>query len=119
MEKRHLVSPRTVIIHVDTNDLRTTRNLDFVIGEVYALVSTAKKKRPKCRLVLSAVLRRRDVSWRHIGTLNYRFDWVANALEITFFDPNSWIEDGHFARDELRLYGRGKRRLGQLHARVS
>ena len=53
MEKGDLGSPETLIIHVDTNDLRTTRNLDFVMGEVYALVSTAKKKLPNCRLVLS------------------------------------------------------------------
>ena len=60
MEKRDLVSPDTVIIHVGTNDLRTTRNLDIVMGEVYALVSTAKKKLPNCRLVLSGVLK----TWR-------------------------------------------------------
>ena len=36
MEKKDLVSSETVIIHVGTNDLRTTRNLDFVMGEVYA-----------------------------------------------------------------------------------
>jgi hypothetical protein len=54
------------------------------------------------------------VSWRRIGALNDRLDWVANALEITFVDPNSWIENGHFARDGLHLNGRGKRRLGQL-----
>ena len=44
MEKRDLVSPETLIIHVGTNDLRTTRNLDFVMAEVYAFVSTAKKR---------------------------------------------------------------------------
>jgi hypothetical protein len=59
------------------------------------------------------------VSWGRIGALNDRFDWVANALEITFVDPNTWIEDGDFARDGLHLNGRGKRRLGQLYARVS
>jgi hypothetical protein len=59
------------------------------------------------------------VSWRRIGALNDRFDWVANALEITFVDPNSWIEGGDFARDGLHLNGRGKRRLGQLYAQVS
>ena len=37
MEKRDLGSPKTVIIHVGTNDLRTTRNPDFVMREVYAL----------------------------------------------------------------------------------
>jgi hypothetical protein len=94
IEQRDLGSPETAIIHVVTNDLRAVKNLDFVMGEVYALVATAKSKLPNCRLVLSGVLRRRDVSWRSIGALNDRFDWVANALEITFVDPNSWIEEG-------------------------
>jgi len=115
-EKRELGNPETVIIHVGANDMRTTRNLDFVMEEVYALVSTAKKKLPNCRLVLSGVLRCRDVSWRCIGALNDRFNWVANTLRLTFVDPNSWIEDGDFARDGLHLNGRGKRRLGQLYA---
>jgi hypothetical protein len=69
-----------VFIHVGTNELRTTRNLDFVTGEVYALVATAKRKFPNCKLVLSEVLRRRDVSWRRIGALNDRYDWLSNAL---------------------------------------
>jgi hypothetical protein len=88
IEKRDLVSSDTVIIHVGTNDLKT-RNLDFVMGDVYELVSTAKKKLPNCRIVLSEVLRRRDVSWRRIASLNYRFDWVANALGLTFVDPTA------------------------------
>jgi hypothetical protein len=36
IEKMDLGSPETVIIHMGTNDWRTTRNLDFVLGEVYA-----------------------------------------------------------------------------------
>ena len=118
LEKRDLVSPETLIIHVGANDLRTTRNLDFVMGEVYVLVSTAKKKLPNCRLVLSGELRCRDVSWWRIGALNDRFNWVANALGLTFVDPNNWME-GDFARDGLHLNGRGKGRLGQLYGRVS
>jgi hypothetical protein len=78
------------------------------MGEVYALVSTTKKKLPKSRLVLSGVLRRRDVSWWRTGALNDRLDWVANALGLTFVDPNSWIEDGGFARDGLHLNWRWK-----------
>lgn len=119
MERRDMGSPETAIIHVGTNDLRKTRDLDVVMGDVYELVTTAKKKFPNCRLVLSGVLRRRDVSWRRIGALNNRLDWVANALGLTFVDPNSWLEDWDFARDGLHLNGRGKRRLGQLYARVS
>ena len=70
MEKSDLGSPETVITHVCTNALRTTRNLEFVMGETNVLVATAKRKLRNCRLVLSGVLRRRDVSWRHIGALN-------------------------------------------------
>jgi hypothetical protein len=86
---------------------------------VYALVATVKHKCPNCRLVLSGVLPRREVSWRRIGALNDRFEWVANVLGITFVDPNSWIQDGDFAGDGLHLNGIGRRRLGQLYARFS
>jgi hypothetical protein len=89
------------------------------MGEVYALLCKAKQKLPNCRLVLSGVWSRRDVSWRRIGALNDRFDWVANSLGFIFVDPNSWIEDGDIARDGLHLNGRGKSRLGHLYATVS
>jgi hypothetical protein len=69
-ENRDLGSPDTVVIHVGTNDLRRTANLDYVVSDVYALVNEAKTKFPEARLVLSGVLRRRDVSWRRIGALN-------------------------------------------------
>jgi hypothetical protein len=61
IEKRDLGSPETVIIHVGTNDLKAMKNLDFLMGEVYALMSMAKSKLLNCRLVLSGVLRCRDV----------------------------------------------------------
>jgi hypothetical protein len=36
-----------------------------------------------------------------------------------FVDPNSWRDDGGFARDGLHLNVRANRRLGYLYARVS
>jgi len=111
-EQRHLGSPETVIMHMGTNDLRTTRNIDFVLGEVYAFFGYGKEEIPKCRLVLSGVLIGRDGSLWLIGVLNDNYD-----LGLTFVDPNTWIEDGDFARDGLYLNGRGKRRLRQLNIR--
>jgi hypothetical protein len=63
------------------------------MGDVYALVNKARAKFPQARLVLSGVLRRRDVSWRRIGALNDRYDWIAKTLGVAFVDPNSWIEE--------------------------
>jgi hypothetical protein len=74
MENRDLGSPDTVVIQVGSNDLRRTVNLDYVTGDVYALVNKAKTKFPQSKLVLSGVLRRRDMSWRRIGALNDRYD---------------------------------------------
>ena len=82
------------------------------------MVAMVKKKLPYSRLILSGVIRRRDVKWRRVGALNDRLEWIAEAFGITFVDPNSWLEDGDFARDGLHLNGRGKRRLGHLYARV-
>jgi hypothetical protein len=59
------------------------------------------------------------VSWRRIGALNDRLDWISGALGITFVDPNRWIEDNDFARDGMHLNGGGKRLLGNLYTRLS
>jgi len=45
MENRDL-GYSDVVIHVGTNDVRRSRNLDYIMGEVYDLVNTAKAKFP-------------------------------------------------------------------------
>jgi hypothetical protein len=88
------------------------------MGDVYVLVKKAKTKFPQTSLVLSGVIRRRDVSWRRTGALNDRYDWVVRTLGVTLVDPNSWIEDCDFGRDELHINRTGERKLGQLYARL-
>jgi hypothetical protein len=69
-ENRDLWNPDTIIIHVGTNDLRQTGNLDYVVGDVYSFVNMAKTEISTSRVVLNSVLRRRDMSWRRIGAVN-------------------------------------------------
>jgi lysophospholipase L1-like esterase len=118
MDNRDLGSPENVVIHVGTNDLRRTANLDYVMGDVYALVNKAKTKLPQARITLSGVLWRRDMSWRCIRALNDRQDWIAKTLGVMFVDHNSWIEEWDFARDGLHINQSGARKLGQLFSRV-
>jgi len=51
MENRDFGHSDAVVIHVGTNDVRRSRNLDNIMGEVYDLVNTAKAKFPSSRLV--------------------------------------------------------------------
>jgi hypothetical protein len=88
------------------------------MGDMYALVYKAETKFSKSRLVLSGVLRRRDVSWRRIGAPNGRYDWIVKTLGVTFVDPNSWIENWDFSKDGLHINRSGARRLSQLYSRV-
>ena len=74
IENRDLGSSDTVVFHVGTNDLRRTGNLDYVMGDVYDLVNTAKTKFSKSRVVLSDVLRRGDVSWWRNGAVNSKYE---------------------------------------------
>jgi len=62
LDNRDLGTPDTVIIHVGTNDLKRSISLDYVMGEVYSLVNTAKGKFPQSKIVLSGVLWRTDVA---------------------------------------------------------
>ena len=118
IDNRNLGGADAVILHVGTNDVRSYRNLDYFMGEVYNLVTTAKTKFPDARLIISGVLRNRGVSWRRVGAANDRLEWVAGALGVTFVDPNSWIGDEDFGRDGLHLNRKGARHLGELYNRI-
>jgi len=79
------------------------------MDEVYSVVATDKPKFPHCRLALSGILRRSDVTWRCVGAVDDRYDWVAKTLGVTFADLNSWIEDADFGSDGLHLNRREMR----------
>jgi hypothetical protein len=88
MENRALGYSNTVVIHVRTNDVRRTRNLDCVMGELYDLVNMEKTKFPASILVLSDVLSSKSVTWRRVGAANETRS-VTNNLGATFVYPNS------------------------------
>ena len=117
MENSDIGHSDAVVIHVGTNDLRRSRNLYYIMGEVYDLVNRAKTKYPGSRLVLIGVLRSKGVTWR-CGVANDRLEWVARRLGATFVDLNSWIRDLDFGRDGLRLNNNGARELGDLYSRL-
>jgi len=88
------------------------------MGNAYDLIITANSQFAASRIVLSGVLRRRDVSWQRIGATNDRLEWVASTLRVTFVDPNCWVDDWDYGGDGLHITQRGARYLGQLYLRI-
>jgi len=43
MENKNLGYSDTVVIHVGTNDVRKSRKLDYIVGDVYDLVNTQRQ----------------------------------------------------------------------------
>ena len=58
------------------------------------------------------------MSWRHIGVVNSRYEWIVDTLGVNFVDPNSWVGDWDFSRDGLHINRRGARYLGQIYSTV-
>jgi len=103
MENRDFRHSDAFVIHVGTNDVRRSRNLDDIMGEVYDHVNTAKGKFRGSRLVLSGVLRSsKGVTWLRVGAANDRIEWVARCLEATFVEPNCCIRDMEFILTEMK-----------------
>jgi hypothetical protein len=71
--------------------------------DVYDFVNTAENKFQTSRVAVSGVLRRQDMSWRCIGAVNSRYEWIVQSLGVTFVDPNSWMDDWDFGRDGLHI----------------
>jgi hypothetical protein len=56
-----------------------------------------------------------DVSWRTIGLLNDRYEWIRKTLGVTFVNSISWFEEWNFESDGLYINSRGARRHIQLY----
>lgn len=118
IERQERQDPEKIIFHMGTNDIRR-RNIDYVMAELYDLVQTTKSIYPRAKIIISGIIRRRDVNWRKVGLANDSFEWVAERLGTQFVDPNSWLDDWDFGRDGVHLNRRGAATLGHLFAKVA
>ncbi|KAK7874572.1 hypothetical protein R5R35_013142 [Gryllus longicercus] len=109
-------NPQYVILHVGTYD--AWKSIDCLTGDVYDLVKLAQAKFTSSKIILSGVIRRRDMRWQRIRAINDNFDWVARCLGVLFVDPNSWVYEDDLDVDGVHLNHMGARRLGSLYCRI-
>ncbi|XP_069670111.1 uncharacterized protein [Periplaneta americana] len=118
IEQRERGEPKKIILHVWTNDLRR-RSVDYIMADLYDLVSSTKKRYLTADIIISGIIRRRDINWRKVGRANKEFEWVAEQLGTQYVDGNSWLDDRDFGQDGVYLNRRGTVAMGALFARVA
>ena len=117
--KCNVVNPKTVILHVGSNNIKKCQSFDHLLGDIYDLAVTAKSRFPSARIVLSGVLFRRDVWPRKIRRVNRDMEWVAQRLGLLFVDPNGWVNESGLGRDGVHLNRKGVAELSGLFTRVA
>lgn len=108
------LSPKVVLLHVGTNDLKSTPSADHLMGDMYDLISSVKKKHPDAQVIVSGVLHRADVEARFIKQVNDNLKWVSGLQQAKFVDANGCIKGKDLSRDGLHPNWRGANKLGQF-----
>ena len=103
-----------VLLHVGTNDIKRAECDDHVMGLVWDLGMAAKKRFKKAKIIISGVIKRKDVSNRRIDYINECLDWVCEKQGLQFVNSNAWISEEDLARDGIHLNRRGSKTFGRL-----
>ncbi|PSN30711.1 hypothetical protein C0J52_26431 [Blattella germanica] len=72
MERQGKKEVETVILQVGTIDMR--QPTDHIMEDMHDLGTAAKRLYPTAKIIISGVIRRRDLNWRQIGKVNEAFD---------------------------------------------
>ena len=113
-EKTNGGNDEVVVIHVGTNDVKRARTSDHVVGWVWDMCTAARTAFSSAKIIISGILRRRDVPDRIINYINEGFDWVCKMKGMYFVDPNCWLKTIDRGRDGLHLNRSGSQKFGKL-----
>ncbi|KAG8237594.1 hypothetical protein J437_LFUL003323, partial [Ladona fulva] len=103
-----------VLFHVGSNDIKRAKTDDHVMGLIWDLGTAAKKKFKKAKIIISGVIKRKDVSSRRIDYINECLDWVCASQGLQFVNSNAWISEEDIGRDGIHLNRRGSEKFGRL-----
>ena len=113
-EIRDSAHMKTVVLHVGTNDIKRSTSPDDVMGEVYDLIRSVKKKCPTACVVVNSIVRRRDVSALYIDNINSSLRWACSVLGAVYNDVTRYLDASCLARDGLHLNRKGSHILGKV-----
>lgn len=108
---------RSVVLIAGGNDLSNMKlkneTMDDVVGNMWHLVRTLKEKFPRATININGILRR----GRHtemLSSINNNIAWMCTKENVVFTDPNSAIQNHHFAADRVHINKQGSETLANF-----
>lgn len=116
VEKMNLknLDPKIVAIDMGTNNIGKGVAAEEIMSDILDLVDHIRSEVKNAKIVISGLLRRRDINIRRTGRINNELDWLCQVRNCTMLDANCWINDNDFARNGIHLNRRGSYKLGNL-----
>lgn len=95
--------PNQIVIHAGSNNLATTRNADYIMGDLYELILKLQTLYPSSTFTICGIPYRRDVTDRRIDLINGLFRWVALSLKTKYFCINSQLTLRDYSYDGIHF----------------
>lgn len=107
-----------VLLNVGTNNVKSSRSADHIMGDIWDLAGAAKNKFKRAKIIVSGLIRRKDTPIAYIDSINQCIDWACERLDLGFFDPNCWLDWNDLGRDGVHLNRKGTKKMSDLLCNV-
>lgn len=84
-------SVESVYLHVGTNNLSKSPSSDYITGDMWHLVRKVNEKLPNAKVIVSGILRRRDVKNLKTDQMNRDLQWMCEKSGVSFLDVNPFL----------------------------
>lgn len=117
--KSEFYEPKTLFIHVGTNDLKKLKSTDDVMGRIKNVISVAKTSFPKSTIVVDSLIKRKDLHPSLIKRSNSDIRWLCSDMQVVYLDVNKYIDNSCLGRDGLHLNRKGSMILGRVMGKTA
>lgn len=106
--------PRTVIIHIGTNNLAYSKTPNDVMRPLWYTLESAQKKFPNTIWIINGIVYRRDISVQYIEQVNEALRFMCDNLRLVYRDPNEEVTIRGIGKDGLHLNNTGDNQLANF-----
>lgn len=106
--------PPTVILHIGTNNLMSSRTPNDIMRPLWYTIEAAQKKFKDTIWIVNGIIHRRDIPALYIESVNEAIQFMCDNLHVVYRDPNKEVTARGLGRDGLHLNQLGDHQLANF-----